>query len=224
MNRGGTRPRAVASNTRTRRSYTGYGLQATRTVRHPVEDPSFTVKLEHRGGYQFAVDFGMDGVPELVVDEPAPIGDGNGPPASRMLAAAAAQCLASSLIFCLSKARVELEGLHVQVTARKERDESRRLRIPSMKVRLEPRLAAEQMDRLKRCEQLFEDFCTVTQRLRSGIDVPVEVEVHPRHAERVPDVGDRHVHEGGPGAGRRRGAVRCGQGGGQEQGDGQVHG
>lgn len=136
----------------------------------------FSLQLSHRGGYQFITDFGMDGVPEFLMDEPDPIGDGEGPPASRMLAAAVGQCLASSLVFCLQKARVELDDLKVHVTARMERNEQSRLRIPSMQVRLAPVIAPEHMERLKRCEQLFEDFCIVTQSVRGGIDVSVELE------------------------------------------------
>jgi organic hydroperoxide reductase OsmC/OhrA len=141
-----------------------------------MEDRAFTLRLDHRGGYKFAVDFGLEGVPHQIVDEPVPIGDGEGPPASRMLAAAAAQCLASSLIFCLKKARVELRDLGVEVQVRMERNEKGRLRIPEMTVLLSPDLAPEDVERFQRCRQLFEDFCIVTQSVRSGIDVKVEVE------------------------------------------------
>lgn len=141
-----------------------------------MEDRSLALKLDYRGGYKFGVDFGLPGVPELILDEPAPIGGGEGPSASRLLAVAAAQCLASSLIFCLRKARVELRGLGVEVETRTARSDRGRLRIPAMTVRLTPELAAEDVERFKRCEQLFEDFCIVTQSIRQGIDVSVEVE------------------------------------------------
>ena len=140
-----------------------------------MEDRSFSLKLDYRGGYTFGVDFGVAGAPELILDEPVPVGGGAGPAASRVLAAAAAQCLASSLIFCLRKARVELLDLGVEVDVSMERNEKGRLRIPGMRVRLAPEVAPEDQERLERCEALFEDFCIVTQSIRKGIDVSVEL-------------------------------------------------
>lgn len=141
-----------------------------------MDDRTFTLRLDHQGDYRFLVDFGMEGVPDLAVDEPPPLGGGEGPAASRMLAAATAQCLASSLIFCLRKARAEVRDIGVEVNATVERNEKGRLRVTRLKVRLAPDMAAEDMERLKRCQQLFEDFCIVTASVRQGIDIQVEVE------------------------------------------------
>jgi hypothetical protein len=47
---------------------------------------------------------------------------------------------------------------------------------------LHPRLLEGDQDRQKRCEQLFEDFCTVTESVRRGITINVNV---------VDSVGDR---------------------------------
>jgi organic hydroperoxide reductase OsmC/OhrA len=141
-----------------------------------MEDRTFTLRLDHQGGYRFLVDFGLEGVPALLVDEPPPLGGAEGPAASRMLAAATAQCLASSLLFCLQKSRVEVRDLGVEVEATVERNEKGRLRLSRLKVRLAPDLAPADTDRLNRCRQLFEDFCIVTQSVRHGIDVDVDVD------------------------------------------------
>ena len=132
--------------------------------------------LRLKDGYRFEVDFGDAGVPPLQLDEPPPLGDGEGPNAVRLLAAAIGNCLASSALFCMRKARLPVTGMDVEVTATVERNESRRLRIPRVDVVLHPRLASEEGGRLVRCLDLFEDFCMVTESVRRGIAVGVEVE------------------------------------------------
>jgi hypothetical protein len=59
---------------------------------------TFEVRLNRIAGYQFRADFGDDGIPSLVVDEPAPLGGGTGPNPARLLATAVGNCLSSSLI------------------------------------------------------------------------------------------------------------------------------
>ena len=46
-----------------------------------------TVSVELKQGYQFLVDFGTADASSLLMDEPEPLGDGQGPNASRLLAA-----------------------------------------------------------------------------------------------------------------------------------------
>jgi uncharacterized OsmC-like protein len=138
-----------------------------------MSEESVGVDLSLRGGYAFEADFNLPGVPRLLLDEPAPLGEGTGPSASRLLAAAVGNCLAASLLFCLRKARVEVEGMDAHVDATIVRNERGRMRIGSIRVRLEPALAAD--TRIGRCTELFEDFCVVGQSVLQGIDVKVEV-------------------------------------------------
>jgi hypothetical protein len=90
-----------------------------------------TVSAELKQGYQFLVDFGTAGTPSLLMDEPEPLGEGQGPNASRLLA---------------------------------------------IKVRIHPDVEQADSGRAARCLELFEDFCIVTQSVRSGLDVSVEVQ------------------------------------------------
>jgi organic hydroperoxide reductase OsmC/OhrA len=129
-----------------------------------------------KDGYRFEVDFGLEEVPSLQLDEPPPLGDGDGPNAARLLAAAVGNCLASSALFCLRKARVPVTGMEVSVVASVVRNEAGRLRIPDIDVVLRPHVAEDDAQRLDRCLDLFEDFCMVTQSVRGGIAVEVEVE------------------------------------------------
>jgi uncharacterized OsmC-like protein len=140
-----------------------------------MSEESVRVDLALREGYAFEADFNLPGVPALLLDEPAPLGEGAGPSASRLLAAAVGNCLAASLLFCLRKAHVEVEGMEAHVDASIVRNERGRMRIGEIRVRLEPALAPEAAERIGRCTALFEDFCVVGQSVLQGIDVRVEV-------------------------------------------------
>jgi organic hydroperoxide reductase OsmC/OhrA len=59
------------------------------------------------------------------------------------------------------------------------RNQRGRLRIGGLKVRLAPDVRAEDRERIGRCLDLFEDFCIVTQSVREGLKVEVEVVPQP---------------------------------------------
>ena len=133
-----------------------------------------TVHVELEEGYRFRVDFG-DGRGVLLMDEPAPLGDGSGPNAAAVLGAAVANCLSASLLFCLRKARVEVRSLGADVEVTSSRNERGRLRVSGVRVQLHPDLAPGNEGRVGRCLELFEDFCVVTEAVRGGIEVDVTV-------------------------------------------------
>ena len=133
-----------------------------------------TVHVELEEGYRFRVDFG-DGRGVLLMDEPAPLGDGSGPNAAAVLGAAVANCLSASLLFCLRKARVEVRSLGADVEVTSSRNERGRLRVSGVRVQLHPELAPGNEGRVRRCLELFEDFCVVTEAVRGGIEVDVTV-------------------------------------------------
>lgn len=143
----------------------------------------FAVELDLRSGYEFEVDFGLEGVPALVTDESPPLGEGSGPSPAQLLAAAVGNCMSASLKFCLEKSRVEIRDLKVRVTGTMKRNERGRLRVGSLRVELEPDVPEEALPRLERCISLFEDFCIVGQSVAEGI--PLEVSVTPAKGEVV---------------------------------------
>jgi organic hydroperoxide reductase OsmC/OhrA len=143
----------------------------------PAEaEQDFTVTLNVEGDYTQTVDFGMPGVPALVIDEPPPLGAGAGPNPARLLASAVGGCLAASLTFCMRKARLDVRGVRTTVRGTLVRNERGRLRIGGLHVRLEPVVPADQHDRVPRCLDLFEEFCVVTASVRLGVPTTVEVE------------------------------------------------
>jgi uncharacterized OsmC-like protein len=135
----------------------------------------FTIHLEQEDDYAFRVKFDLKKAQDIIMDEPPPLGERNGPNASRMLAAAAANCLSASLMFCLAKEDVPAQNVQTEVTCTMIRNEKKRLRIGRLDVRITAGEALLGSKKLDRCMTLFEDFCVVTASIRQGIPVGVEV-------------------------------------------------
>jgi len=142
----------------------------------PVNE--FTVSVDQVSDYEFRVDFNTEELSPITVDEDPPLGKHAGPSPSRLLAAAIGSCLQSSLLFCTRKARVDVKHLRGEVRVQIARNEDRRLRVSNVEVTIHPDIAAEDRERAKRCMELFQDFCTVTESIRDGIPVDVKVDGH----------------------------------------------
>lgn len=134
------------------------------------------VQLTRLDAYRFRVDFGADSIPALEVDEGPPLGKGAGPSPTRLLATALAQCLSSSLIFCLGRSRVEVGTLAATAAVTLVRNERKRLRIGRIDVVLRPELPGAEPGSVRPCLEMFEDFCVVTASVRQGLAVGVRVE------------------------------------------------
>ena len=135
----------------------------------------FTVSLEQVRDYEFVVRFGKENMADLTVDEPPPLGRDAGPNPSRLLAAAIANCLSASLLFCAKRARVELGHIRAEVKMQLVRNENKRLRVGKVEVLIDPNLPEGEVEKARRCLDIFEDFCVVTQSVRQGMDVAVSV-------------------------------------------------
>jgi len=139
-----------------------------------MED-TFEVTLSRHDKYQFDVDFQDGSGTTLRVDEPEPLGAGQGPNAARVAAAAIGNCLSASLLFCLGKARIDVGSVETRVTGSIVRNEHGRMRLGSLKVHIDPDVGTVPPERIQRCLDIFEDFCLVTASVREGLDVEVEV-------------------------------------------------
>jgi uncharacterized OsmC-like protein len=109
------------------------------------------------------------------MDEPEPLGDGVGPNAARVAAAAIGNCLSASLVFCLERARIDVADVRTRITGSVVRNERGRLRLGQVKVEIDPAVGDVPPEKIKRCLDIFEDFCIVTASLRDGLDVEVTV-------------------------------------------------
>jgi len=134
-----------------------------------------TVTLTRQSGYQFLVDFG-DGIPDLLADEPAPLGEAAGPAPNHLLLAAVANCLSASLLFALQKFKQDPGPMKATATAEIGRNEANRLRILGIQVRLELGRPGPELQHLDRVLAQFEEFCTVSMSVRQGIAIGVQVQ------------------------------------------------
>jgi uncharacterized OsmC-like protein len=136
---------------------------------------SFELNLEQLEGYEFKVGFDKASFPEWHTDEPPPLGKDAGPNPARVLAVAIANCLAASLVFCLSKKGAKVQGVKAKVQVETVRNEQKRLRIGAVNVTIQAPVDRESKA-LMACLDTFEDFCVVTQSVRAGMKVNVNVE------------------------------------------------
>ena len=136
---------------------------------------TLVTKLRFLQGYEFSVEFDAEGMPKLLLDEQKPAGQNLGPNPTRLLSAAVGHCLSSSLIYCLLKARVKIECIETTVRTRIARNKEGYLRVEHIEVQINLDVAEEDKSRIPRCKEIFENYCTVTQSVRSGIEVNVNV-------------------------------------------------
>ena len=139
------------------------------------EERSFRVEVDREEGFVFTADFGLDGVGPLVMDEPEPLGAESGPNASKVLAAAVGNCLSASLLFCLQRSRVDVSGMRAAVEGVMARNEGGRWRIRDMHVVISPSVSEGDRGKLERCVELFKDFCIVSESVRQGIPITIDV-------------------------------------------------
>jgi uncharacterized OsmC-like protein len=133
----------------------------------------FTIAVEQIDGFEFRVRFDKPEHAEIRLDEPTPLGHDAAPNAVRLLAAAIGNCLAASLVFCAKRRGAELSRVRAEVDVEMVRNEAKRLRVGRITVTLDAPAADPAI--LAACLPVFEDFCTVTQSVRRGIDVEVRV-------------------------------------------------
>jgi uncharacterized OsmC-like protein len=136
---------------------------------------SIVTKLKRIQGYKFKAEFDAEDIPGITVDEVEPIGESSGPNPSRLLSVAVGHCLSSSLLFCLSKARINAKNLETTIKTTQQKNKEGRLRISKLEVDLHLEVDEKDKDKVGRCLDIFEDYCTVTQSVRKGIEVNINI-------------------------------------------------
>lgn len=143
-------------------------------------NPSIT--LRQLAAYKFELDFGH-ALPALAVDEAKPVGDGAGPCPEQLLVAGVANCLAASLVFALGKWRQDARGIETHASCRVRRNAEGRLRIAGIDIAITLGAEAHELTRIDRVVADFERFCTVSESVKAG--VPVEVQISDRLGTRL---------------------------------------
>lgn len=139
-------------------------------------EQSIELSLEQVSDYEFRVRFDGTTIPELTTDEAPPLGGGAGPNPTRLLLAGVANCLAASLLFALRKFKNAPGALRIKARAQAARNAAGRWRVADIEVDVQLADAANALQNLERALAQFEDFCIVTESVRAG--VPVTVQVH----------------------------------------------
>jgi len=139
------------------------------------ESRQFKISIDCVKDLELRVKFDNPSHTDLMMDEPPPAGQDAAPNPSRMLAAAVGGCLSASFLFSARKLRLDMQGMHSEVTVQHMRNEKGRLRIGKINVEITPNIREADPQKLQRCLDLFEDYCVVTQSVRKGIDVSVTV-------------------------------------------------
>ena len=142
------------------------------------EEARFTLTLEHLEDYEFKVKFDKKILDDMIVDEPPPLGGLAGPNPSRLLAVSAANCLSASLLYCINRGDVPPASVTTEATVSIVRNEKKRLRVGRIDVSLQMSEQLSGAPKIKRCMSLFEDFCVVTDSIRKGIPIGIEVKDH----------------------------------------------
>jgi organic hydroperoxide reductase OsmC/OhrA len=142
-----------------------------------IQELTRSVNLSLGHDLAFLVRFDSPKMASISTDEsPESGGSGEGPDASRLLAAAIGNCLSASLAFCIKKNKIELSDLKTDVEVKIARNERGYLRVKQMKVKMHPVFRSpDDANRTQRCKQIFQDYCIVTEAVRKGI--PIEVDV-----------------------------------------------
>ena len=139
------------------------------------EEGRFKIHLEQQEGFQIKVAFDWKRAADLIMDEPPPLGEQQGPNASRLLAAAAANCLSASLLYCVFKEEPPASCVRAEAVCVMVRNAKKRLRVGRLEVTLILEDVVIQAPRFARCKDLFEDFCVVSASIREGIPLRVTV-------------------------------------------------
>lgn len=135
-----------------------------------------TVTLIQEENYRFRVELDP-GEKTLIVDEPPPLGKGEGPNPFLLLLVAVGHCLSSSLNFCVRKVGGD-PHISTRVEGELYRNPQGRLRVKEIQVEItfkQKEGTTLPLPRQRRCLELFEDYCIVTQSVRAGIPVFVRI-------------------------------------------------
>ena len=135
-------------------------------------DNTFSLSMELLEDFMFKVDFDEFGY--IVTDEAPPLGQGEGPNPARLVGAAVANCLCASFLFALKKKKQTLASLQAEVEGKLGKIDGF-WRIINIRVAITADTAALDKAVLDTALQQFENFCIVTQSIRRGIPIHVEL-------------------------------------------------
>ncbi|MFW9930774.1 MAG: OsmC family protein [Candidatus Thorarchaeota archaeon] len=100
-----------------------------------------------------------------------------GPNPSRMLGMAVMGCLSSSFIFCLKKKGLSLDDLKATAEVTITRNEKGFWRVRKIDVDIKVKIEdLEVRKRADQCKKFWQQFCLVTEAVREGIEIDVNLD------------------------------------------------
>ena len=125
------------------------------------------------------IDTGMKNLPEIHLDdEHDDVNEMLGPDPSRLLTAAIVGCLSASYMFCMDKKNLKFDDYSAEAEYVGYKTEQGVWRVKEINVKLLPRSNDEKVaKRIKQCSKIFERLCTVTESVREGIKVNVDIDI-----------------------------------------------
>ncbi len=141
-------------------------------------EKEFVIRMEQIADMQFKTTFDKENFPELLFDEPpsVPGGKGEYPNASRVIAAAVANCLSASMQFCMIKSHVEVHGMETVVKATIDRNDAGYWRIKKLDVDMTVKnrdMDENTIKKFERCKERFFNYCIVSASIKEGIEINV---------------------------------------------------
>ena len=137
----------------------------------------FGARIEFIEGFKFrsqAFEGGNTHGAPVISDEPDPVGSNAGPSTPSMLAIAVGHCLSASLVETLRHAGIHVKTLSTEAVAVVVPNDDGNPRIQRIDVSIRPVLDKDSGN-IRRCIDVFENYCTVCQSIRPAIPVHVEV-------------------------------------------------
>ncbi|MHA1785518.1 MAG: OsmC family protein [Candidatus Helarchaeota archaeon] len=135
--------------------------------------------VKGKEGKIFKCNMGLKSLGEIYIDdENEDINEMLGPDPSRLLASAIAGCLAASYKFCMEKKKMQYGSFTVEAEYISAENEKGLIRVKEINVKVKPFSSDEKIKRrIKQCSKIFERTCTVTQSVRAGIKVNVDIDL-----------------------------------------------
>ena len=100
-----------------------------------------------------------------------------GPSPAKLLALSVLGCLAASFSFCLQKKNIFLSDLSGQAEVTIARNDKGFWRVKKIDVKINPKIDTPELrKRADQCTKFFEQYCIISESLRDGIEVNLNLD------------------------------------------------
>ncbi len=143
------------------------------------EEKKVKVGVKREEEMLFKCDLGQIKLENLYIDEKNKReSEKIGPNPSRLLGLAVLGCLSASFEFCLKKRNFPLEDLEATAEVTLSRTQKGFWRVKKIDCNIIPKISdPDALKRANQCLKMFEQYCIVTESVRRGIDVNVNVDL-----------------------------------------------